>query len=225
MKVTGKCILWGATALLVAGQAAAQDRMQGSGIRISKDRADVTTTTTTTTQFAPGPSTLVTEVVLPAFDINAYTDVSEANMLALLLSGDSLEIEISRLAQSKGTDQRVRDFANMLVNDHSAHLSRTLAIIPNEGITPVVWSNDLEGQRMRAMLAWLSNAPAGSTWDAAFLRFQAAHHQNVIDILNRNIKNAHDDDFEKLLDDTLESLARHRDMARSHSTALGISLQ
>ncbi len=225
MTVTRKCILFGASALFVASQVAAQDRMQGSGIRVSKDRAVATTTTTTTTvETVPAPTLVTTEVVLPSFDINAYRDMSEANILSFMLGGDSLEIEIARLAQSKGGDQRVRSYANTLFNDHSAHLTKTLAIIPNEGIQPVAWSNNVEAERMRAMLTWLANTPASPAWDAAFLRFQASHHQNVIDVINLNIKNAHDDDFEKLIDETLKSLANHRDMARSNATALGISM-
>jgi predicted outer membrane protein len=211
-----KSILFGAGALLFAGtQAAAQ-------IRVSKDRpASVTTTSPGAVETTP---LVVTEVTLPVFNLSSYPAMSEPNMLAHMLSGDSLEIEIGRLAQAKGSAQSVRDYGTMLVNDHSGHLAKSLEIITKEGITPEPLANDVEGARMRGMLAWLANAPASASWDAAFLRFQAAHHQNELDIYNLNEKNAHDDDFEAHIGATQVSLTRHRDMARSAASALGISI-
>lgn len=211
------CMLFGAGALVIASQAAAQ-----SGIPVTKER---TVTTTSPGYVEPVPSTLtVTEVTLPVFNLTAYANMSERNILAYMFSGDSLEIEIGRLAQTKGSDQRVRDYGTMLVNDHSAHLATLEKIRVNEGLEPIPFANDIEASRMRGMLVWLANTPAGASWDAAFLRFQAAHHQNSIDLVNLNIKNAHDDDFEKVIDNTIKSYANHRDRARTIATELGVSL-
>jgi predicted outer membrane protein len=215
-----KCMVFGASALLVAGQAAAQ-----SGIPITKDRVSTTTTTTLTSPgdvSAPVASSLtVTEVNLPAF---YTTELNERNILAFMFGGDSLEIEMGRLAQTKGTDQRVRDYGSMLVNDHTAHLGTLEGIRRDEGLEPLPFANNVEASRMRGMLVWLGNTPASPSWDAAFVRFQAAHHQNAIDLVNLNIKNAHDDDFEKVIDATLQSFANHRDRARTIATELGVSL-
>lgn len=215
-----KSLLFGAAALLVAGQAAAQ-----SGIPVTKDRSSATVTTTSPGSVAPVSSTLtVTEVTLPVFDLTAYANMSEQNILAFMFGGDSLEVEMGRLAQTKGRDQRVRDYGAMLVNDHTAHLATLAKIDAEEDLDPVPFPNNVEASRMRGMLVWLTNTPAGASWDAAFLRFQAAHHQNAIDIVNQNIKNAHDDDFEKVIDATLKSFANHRDRARTIATELGVSL-
>ena len=214
-----KGILLGAGALFLAGQAAAQSR-----IPVSKDRPTSTVTTSPGSVEPVASSLVVTEVTLPVFNLNAYANMSEQNILAFMLAGDSLEIEMSRLATTKGTDQRVRDFGNMLLNAHTGHLATLQKIDAEEDLDPVPMVNDIEGARMRGMLVWLSNTPAGPSWDAAFLRFQAAHHQNALDIVNLNIKNAHDDDFEKVIDATLKTLASHRDQARNIAGALGVSL-
>jgi predicted outer membrane protein len=215
-----KGLLFAAGALIVAGQAAAQ-----SGIPVTKDRASTTVTTSPGSVTQPVESNLtVTEVTLPVFSLSSYANMSEENILAFMFGGDSLEVEMGRLAQTKGSDQRVRDYGTMLVNDHSAHLGTLAKIDAEENLDPVPFPNDVEAARMRGMLVWLSNTPAGASWDAAFLRFQAAHHQNAIDIVNQNIKNAHDDDFEKVIDNTLKSFASHRDRARTIATELGVSL-
>ena len=55
-------------------------------------------------------------------------------------------------------------------------------------------------------------------------RTQAQHHQSMMDILSHNIENVHSRDFEDHFKKTLTSLAKHRDMAKSIATTLGVSL-
>src|SRR5687768_5264024 len=114
MKFTRQSVLLGASALLMASAATAQQRMQGSGIRISKDgpAPDVSSVSST-----PADTTVVVASELnftTAFDISAYSSLNEKMITFLMATGDSLEIQIGQLAQSKGTDQRVRDFGMML---------------------------------------------------------------------------------------------------------------
>jgi putative membrane protein len=209
--------------LLTSAAAGAQRRTTGSDIRISKDRAEVSTTpsvTTTTAIVSGGEVTLTTP-----FDLSVYANkMTEKNITAHMAAGDSLEIELGRLAQARGLDSRVRDYGTTLVNDHTAHLAKTIEIITDEDVGAEPMAFDPEGIRLREFLTRARQLPSGANWDAAFLRFQAAHHQNEIDILNSNIKNAHDDDLEEHIENSLKSLAKHRDMARSTATALGVTL-
>lgn len=220
MNIARTWLLLGAGALLVtSAEAAAQDRMQGSGIRISKDGSTATTSTLTTTT-SGGDVTLATT----PFTLSAYANLmTEGNIMAHLATGDSLEIELASLGQTKATDQRVRDYATMLATDHRAHLPEVLEMY-DEDITPVPMASDPEGMRLRETLNALRSMPAGSAWDAAFVRFNVQHHQNELDILNANVKNAHDDDLEELIDATLTSLTKHRDMGRTLATNLAITL-
>jgi putative membrane protein len=211
MKHTRVSVLLGVGALLLATAASAQNRMQGSGIRITKDGGEVSTTPTT-------PEMTVTASALTyftaPFDITPYANLNEKNITALFAGGDSLEIQLGHLAHSKGTDAGVRDFGNMLVTDHTAHLAKTWEIITDEDVGIEAPPSNPEGDALRALLSWLQTNPASRTWDATFLRAQAQHHQNVIDILNQNLKNAHDDDLEAFIKTTLTSLAKHRDAAK-----------
>jgi putative membrane protein len=213
----------GAGALLVAGTADAQSRMRGSGIPISKERPAVSTTAsvTTTTVVSTGEVRLSTP-----FDLSVYANrMNEKNITAHMAAGDSLEIQLAELALTKATSQSVRDYATTLRTDHTAHLAKTYEIITDEDVGAEPMAFDPEGIRMRDMLAALRDMAAGAQWDAAFLRFQATHHQNEIDLLNANIKNAHDDDLEEHIEHSLQSLAKHRDLARSTATTIGVTIQ
>jgi putative membrane protein len=220
MNRTRISVLLGAVAMLAASAADAQERMQGSGIRVQKSEFDVSTTpSTTTVEVATGEVTLTTP-----FDITAYANMNEKNITAHMATADSLEIQLGELALSKGTSQQVRDFGNTLINDHRAHLAKTHEIITDEdvGFQPLAFDPEL--MRMRQILTNLRNMAAGTNWDAAFLRFQAQHHQNEIDLLSANIKNAHDDDLEDHIENSITSLSKHRDAARSTATNLGYQL-
>jgi len=226
MNITHTWRLLGTGALLVTSAVAgAQDRAQGSGIKISKDNsvpAQVSTvpSTTTTTVTSAGDVTINST----AFSLTSYANMTEANMLAHLLSGDSLEIELASLAQLKATDPRVRDYATMLATEHRDHLAKALRMTPDEHITPVALVYDPEGIRLQETLNSLRTLSAGPAWDEAFVRFNVQHHQNELDLLNLNAKNAHDDDFEALVGATQVALTKHRDMGRTVATNIGITL-
>lgn len=164
------------------------------------------------------------EARLPAFAIGAYTNLSDSSVVGHMAADDSLEITIANLAAFKATEQRVQDYARILSSDHEAHLAGTVRVGDNEHIAPVALVNDPEVARLKEMLAWLDNAPAGTAWDAAFLRFQVAHHQNEIAVINANIPRTRGGGLVDHMRQSLTSLAKHRDIARSLATTLGVSL-
>jgi predicted outer membrane protein len=157
----------------------------------------------------------MSDLRLPVFSLAAYANMSDSAIVAHMAVGDSLEIAMANLAALRATDPLVREYATMLSNDHTAHLARTLARADSALVTPAPLADDPEAARMKAMLAWLDNTPAGPGWDAAFLRFQVAHHQNEIDVVNANVKNAHDGRITGHMEHTRLSLVKHRDVARS----------
>jgi predicted outer membrane protein len=214
----------GAAALLLAGAAGAQARPGGSGIPISKDAPTPAVKTTATSDGSVATVT-VTPAVLPTFSVASYGPLNEKYMTNIMAGGDSLEIQLGHLAHGKGTAQSVRDYGMMLANDHTAHLAKVMEVITDEDVGTAAPPTNVEGDRTKAMLAWLQNNPASKDWDAAYLRFQVQHHQNVYDLLSANIKQAHDDDLEQLVKATLNSLIKHRDTAKSAATSLGIMIQ
>lgn len=211
----------GAAALVLASALGAQTRPNGSGIPISKDAPPVRTTTSEgrVAPITSGPA------VLPTFSVAAYGPLTEKHMTFIMAAGDSAEIQLGHLAHTKGTAQSVKDYGMMLVSDHTAHLAKVHEIITDEDVGVEAPPTNPEGARTKAMLAWLQNNPASREWDAAYLRFQAQHHQNLYDLFSANLKQAHDDDLEDLIEKSLVSFTKHRDAAKSAATGLGITIQ
>jgi len=243
MKFTRTWLLLGAGAMLVASNAAsAQARTApGSGIKVSKEQpttsttpAATTTTTTTTTVVTPAPApttSVMTDTTMGSrrmgtrFDVTAYNSVTEPNIIAHLASGDSVEVQIAQLAQTRATDQRVKDYATMLVTDHQAHLGKVLHVMTDKNIGSQPLANDPEGARSLQLLNWLTSMTPGAQWDAMFVRAQIRHHQNEIDALNAMRPIVKTEDLRDVVDATLPALTKHRDAGTSVATQLGITLR
>jgi hypothetical protein len=75
------------------------------------------------------------------------------------------------------------------------------------------------------MLVALDSMPSGPAWDAAFLRFQVAHHRAEIDLVTANIRSVLSAPLAEHMRATLMVLTKHRDIARSIATTLGVSLR
>ena len=237
MKLTRTWLLLGAGAMLVVSNTASAQTRTGSGIKVSKEQpttsttpAATTTTTTTVVKPAPAPTSAMTDTTTPRrmgtrFDVTAYNNVTEPNIIAHLASGDSVEVQIAQLAQTRATDQRVKDYATMLVTDHQAHLGKVLHVMTDKNIGSQPLANDPEAARSLQLLNWLTSMTPGAQWDAMFVRAQIRHHQNEIDALNAMRPIVKTEDLRDVVDATLPALTKHRDAGTSVATQLGITLR
>ena len=101
---------------------------------------------------------------------------------------DMYEIEAGRLAAQKARDQRVKNFAQMMVADHTDSSARLRQAIP-QGVTMNIPSQlDAEHQ---AKLAQLRNAGAGAGFDRLYMQQQVMAHEQAL-ALHQNYARAGD---------------------------------
>ena len=112
------------------------------------------------------------------------TDVgtlSDANIVAHLAAGDSLEIALSQTGASRAQNQAVRDFAQRMVTEHSAHLQMGRQMAAQGGITPALSPADTtDGMMASRVLTRLSNAPAGADYDRRLMQTEVMMHQHML---------------------------------------------
>lgn len=160
----------------------------------------------------------------PAFRLVDYLDLSEPMLTSYLSTRDTFQLRLVSIVQNKATDPRVRDLALMIARDRESRLNQTVEIITDEGVGAEMLARDPEQARFAELLAQFDAMPSGSAFDAAFLQSEFFLHQNEIDVINANIKNAHDDDFEDLLEDSANGLTQTREVIRGLIESLGLSL-
>jgi putative membrane protein len=197
---------------LTPAQADAQVR--GSGIRVSKDT------------YVPVSETAAGTIVdTPGFnevDAEVYRSMNDANIMSHMILGDSLEIELARLGAERAGDPEVREFARLLVDEHSRHLATSLEMSRDEDIGSIPADGDRHGVTLRRYLANLRSMGSSPAFDRAFLRFQIRHHDHEMNALRAMRPAARDDDLEQHIDETLPIIERHLSRARELGSRLGV---
>jgi predicted outer membrane protein len=224
MRWTARCAMLGLGALMIAGAADAQQRSNGKRIKVRKDAGDVmlpsVPQTISRTTVVPGTNTVVDDpwnITFTVFDSNVYASMTEPNIAAHMAVTDSLQSALAQLGQSKLSDPNARAYAAQLNTDYVANHKELSEIIDHEGVGEHVgatpFSPDPEVERLHQALTKFQAMPAGTGFDGAYLRFQIEHANNEVAALTAARGNAHDNDFEKLIDDWRKRLAEHRNQA------------
>jgi putative membrane protein len=214
----------GAATMMASSIAVAQtDTLQGSGIRVRKDASltlrdtasmrDTLTTAgvqTSTTSYAAG-------------DVDMFAGWNDGNIIHYVIVGDSMEVELARLAETRAGSAEVREFARMLATDHGAYLAEDLEMARDEDLGRTAHANDNTYTRLTN--AWNElRGLRGAAFDRAFLRQIAMKHQSSISAYRTLEPSARDDDLEKLLEERVPLLERHLNRARELAGTLGVDL-
>jgi putative membrane protein len=113
------------------------------------------------------------------------TSLNNANIVAHLAAGDSLEVALSQLGVSRAQNQAVRDFAQRMVNEHTAHMQMGMQMAQQGGITPMPSPLDTADARMAMrMTSRLQSMDAGAGFDRQFMRAEVMMHQHMLHELN-----------------------------------------
>jgi putative membrane protein len=149
--------------------------------------------------------------------------ITQKNLVDHLIVGDSLEVEAAKLAVARTQNAAVKDFANMLVTDHTTHLTNLNKLAGKRDIGREANAADTSSAMAIRMLTNLRTMPADSGFERAFVRQQIMHHQHEIDALKTLRPAAKDDDLQHDIDRTMPVLERHLAQAKQIGAQLGIT--
>lgn len=126
-----------------------------------------------------------------------------------------LEVESSQLALERAQSEQVRDFARMMIEDHTeanAEL-RLMASQKNVELPKQM------GKRNRGLVEELRQT-SGRDFDRAYMQAQVAAHQETITRYEAAAKNSNDSDIQRMAQRTLPTLREHLHMAQRVSDRL-----
>ena len=145
-------------------------------------------------------STLLLLSALMAVPAFAQTKVTDAQIAAIVVAANQVDIDAGKFAAAKTSSDDVKAFANTMVTDHTAvnksavDLVTKLKVSPEENDT----SRSLKagGQENLTQLRDLS----GKAFDKAYVDHEVAYHEQVINALDTVlIPNAHNAELKALL--------------------------
>jgi predicted outer membrane protein len=111
--------------------------------------------------------------------------LNNANIVAHLATGDSLEVTLSQLGVDRAQNTAVHDFAQRMVTEHSAHLTMSRQMAAQGNIQPMPSPADTADAAVASrIVSRLSSTPAGPEFDRRLMRAEVMMHQHMLHELN-----------------------------------------
>ncbi len=158
------------------------------------------------------PDTPGKEIAQPAPEGSNTQDKLFVRQAAL---GGQAEVELSKIAQKKASNEAVREFANRMVEVHSKSNQQLLRT--GRGLNPELPKNlDAEHQTVRNELQKAS----GQDFDIAYISAQIQDHQRTANLLQWHISTGQNEALKKYSMETLPEVMEHLEHAKQNFALL-----
>ena len=146
---------------------------------------------------------------------------SDAQIAAIVVAANQVDIDAGKLAESKSASKEVKDFAQRMVTDHTGvnksatELVTKLKVKPEEN--PTSTSLKKGGEDTRKRLQGLK----GAEFDKAYIDNEVTYHQTVIDALDKTlIPSAKNAELKALLVKVRPAFVAHLEHAKQVQSSL-----
>ena len=130
-------------------------------------------------------------------------------------SGGMMEVETSQLAQQKAQNAKVKEFAAMLVTDHTAANNELKSLASSKNITLPATMGDDHQKHVKDL-----NEKSGADFDKAYMKMMVDDHKEDVDKFEKASEKCEDPDLKAFAAKTLPVLRKHLDAAKSTNDAL-----
>jgi putative membrane protein len=128
--------------------------------------------------------------------------------------GGMAEVELGKLAQEKARSQRVKNFGEMMVRDHSAANDDLKAIARQKNVTlPADLGKHKDHYNDMSK-------KTGADFDKAYMKMMVDDHQDDIDAFEKIANNGTDPDVKTFASQKLPTLRKHLDSAKAINQSL-----
>ncbi|MFD2365529.1 DUF4142 domain-containing protein [Pseudoduganella sp. GCM10020061] len=139
-------------------------------------------------------------------DSKAIMDMAMANMA---------EVEMGKMAQSKGTSEQVKTFGQQMIDDHGKALAEVQALAQAKGVTLPTALDDKHRKEAAKL-----NALSGAAFDKAYMdRAGVKDHRTVHGMLNKIESSAKDPDVKAMAGKMKPVVQQHLNSAQQMSKA------
>lgn len=166
------------------------------------------TETTDTTEFADSTNEATAESAGSDSTSEAMEDDSEFAVEAA--NGGMAEVALSKIAEEKATDPKVKEFAKQMVKDHTKANDELMKIATSKNITLPAAPNE-EKQKAASDLG----AKSGSDFDKAYIEQMDKDHQKTVKLFEDSRNEVKDPELKAFIDKTLPVIKAHAEHAKS----------
>jgi putative membrane protein len=149
---------------------------------------------------------------------------TDPQIAAIVVTANQVDIDAGKLAASKSTSSEVKQFAQLMITDHSGVNKSATELVAKLHVTPEsnATSQSLQqgGDQNLATLKKLS----GSAFDRAYVDHEVAYHQAVLDAVDHTlIPSASNAELKALLVKVRPAFVAHLEHAKHLQASLGKS--
>jgi putative membrane protein len=143
---------------------------------------------------------------------NATTTVDEntQTFMTKAAGGGLMEVELGQLAQQNAKSERVKNFGQMMVRDHSQANDDLKAVARQKNVT-LPETMPAEHQHHKDDLS----KKTGAEFDKAYMKMMVDDHKKDIDAFEKASKDASDPDVKNFASQKLPTLRMHLDSAKA----------
>lgn len=168
------------------------------------------------TSSQPGASQGNEEPPAPATGNTPQNKLSDGQILKVLSTVDEGEIAQAQVALKKTNDQRIRDFATHMVDEHTAATQAGAQLASRDSLTlsdsPKSTALQASGDQMLEQL----NAAEGATFDATYVNGQIDQHAEVLQLIDQQLLPAVvNAELRDSINNARGMVARHLDQAKA----------
>ncbi len=127
-------------------------------------------------------------------------------------NGGMTEVAASQLAQSSATDQRVKDFANMMVTDHTKAGDQLKKLATAKGLVLPATIGDKNQKAVDDL-----GKKTGAGFDKAYVKMMLDDHKKVVSMFQKEGNDSKDADLKTWVMSTLPTLQMHLDSIKAIS--------
>lgn len=128
----------------------------------------------------------------------------DAEFMVKAASGGMAEVQMGQLAMQKGTSQAVKDFAKMMVDDHTKANNELTALAAAKNITLPSAPGEDHMKKYDEL-----NKLSGKDFDEKYMDIMLKEHKNDVDLFEDAAEDAHDADIKAFAAKTLPVLKMH----------------
>jgi putative membrane protein len=141
--------------------------------------------------------------------------VTDPQIASIVVTANQVDIDAGTLAKSKGSTSEVKEFAQLMITDHTGVNKQAVALVTKLKVTPEdnPTSKSLKtgGDKNLAHLKGLN----GAAFDKAYVDHEVAYHQQVLDALDKTlIPGAKNEELKALLVKVRPAFVAHLEHAK-----------
>lgn len=166
------------------------------------------TETTDTTEFADSTNEAAADNT--ASDSASVAAEDDAEFAVNAANGGMAEVALSKIAEEKATDPKVKEFAKQMITDHSKANDELKTLAASKNITLPSAPNE-EKQKAASNLG----SKSGADFDKAYIAQMKKDHDQTVKLFEDAQKDVKDADLKAFIDKTLPVIKAHAEHVKS----------